>query len=39
MSIPVKKPCIFYSGTYEKVELPKGIEDYHKFVLYLKNIT
>jgi hypothetical protein len=39
MTIPVKRPYIFYGGTYEKVELPKGMEDHHKFVLYLKNIT
>ena len=39
MSIPVKRPCIFYGGTYEKVELPKRMEDHHKFVLYPKNIT
>jgi len=39
MSILVKRPSVVCGGKYEKVELPKGMEAHHEFVLYLKNIT
>jgi hypothetical protein len=28
MNLDVKKPCYFCGGKYEKVTMPKGMEDY-----------